>query len=185
MADNEIQASPQVLANAADGINKIIGELQSMGVAASGDIGRGFSLLELTGLQIGPDTIKNSFDGFCSRWSWGVRSLVRDSNSIAKDLGLAAGAYHDEEQFNADAFKRWENDLVGDPTLSASQVSNMSYAQIAEGGAEYENPTNVDYSVSSFKTAAVNSGKSVASAFEQSWTVRAMSGENPVTGKAY
>jgi hypothetical protein len=183
VVNGRIHVDPQVLVSAADGINKIIHQLQSLGFAASGSIGRGFTQLELSGLHIGPAGLKSAFDGFCDRWEWGVRALVRDANALAKDIGLAAGAYYEQDRFSANALRRWENALVGDPRLSQATLAGMSYSDILRAGAAYENPAHADFSAASFDRAAHNSVHSVADAFHQSWTERALSGQNPVTGK--
>lgn len=77
------QVDPALLREAAQGINDTISALKSVGISEAADVGRGFSGLELTGLQAGSQDVRQAFSGFCERWSWGVRALVRDGNEIA------------------------------------------------------------------------------------------------------
>ncbi|MGH3621467.1 MAG: hypothetical protein ACRDQ5_06710, partial [Sciscionella sp.] len=114
--------SPQTLQETAQGINDAIGELKSLGIAESGEIGRGFSGLSLRGMQVGHQGLEKAFGDFCERWSWGVRTLVQDGNEIAARLHLSAGEYHDAEQYASGTFKDLTNDIAGDPHKSNEQV---------------------------------------------------------------
>src|SRR6201995_161496 len=64
------------LSATAQGINETIGSLKGLGLDETGEVGRGFSGLALTGLQAGQPDLAGAFGDFCDRWSWGVRSLV-------------------------------------------------------------------------------------------------------------
>jgi hypothetical protein len=134
MAGDELQVDPTVLKTAAEGINTVIGELNSLAHdKVSGDIGRGFDTMKMSGLQIGTQECKDSFDRFCDRWEWGVRSLVQDANTIARALGLDAGVYHDVDQFISDNLKELTVDAlgaVGNPHVTDQQADQMSWSQI-------------------------------------------------------
>jgi hypothetical protein len=129
-----MRVAPQDLKAAADGINEVVGELNSLsGDKVSGDVGRGFDTMKMSGLQIGTQECKDSFDRFCDRWQWGVRSLVKDANSIAHLLGLDAGLYHDVDQFFGNTLKELAVDAmgeVGNPHLTDAQADQMSWGQI-------------------------------------------------------
>jgi hypothetical protein len=113
------QVDPEALKLAAEGINGAISELKSLGIEESGEVGRGFSNVELTGMQLGNAGLRGDFDAFCERWSWGVRTLVQDGNEIAKRLGLSAGIYYDQEQYTEGTLKDVVNAATGNPYRSA------------------------------------------------------------------
>lgn len=110
------------LGQAAQGISDTIGALGQLGFAEEAGVGRGFSGLALSGLQVGDAGLQGAFSGFCDRWSWGVRSLVADGNEIAARLGLNAGVYADAEQYVVGALKDVTDAAMGDPHLSDAQA---------------------------------------------------------------
>ena len=120
------------LRETAQGINDTIGALGQLGFTEEAEVGRGFSGLSLSGLQVGDAGLQSAFSGFCDRWSWGVRTLVQDGNQIAQRLGLTAGAYSDAEQTVIGSVKDLVDAGMGDPHLSDSQVAQGSWTQ-AEG----------------------------------------------------
>jgi hypothetical protein len=61
------------LIETAQGINETIGALTGLGFDEEAEVGRGFSGLSLSGLQVGDAGLQSAFAGFCDRWSWGVR----------------------------------------------------------------------------------------------------------------
>lgn len=65
------QVDPDALNNTAKGIKDAIAELQKLGISESGEVGRGFSNVSLTGMQVGNPGLQGALDGFCERWSWG------------------------------------------------------------------------------------------------------------------
>ena len=118
------------LAEAAQGLNDVISELSGLGLDETGEVGRGFSDLALSGSQVGDAELASAFGKFCDRWSWGVRTLVQDGNQFAQRLGLAAGVYADTESYLSGVIKVAVNAAWGDPHLSSQQVENESYGQI-------------------------------------------------------
>ncbi|MET8853862.1 hypothetical protein [Amycolatopsis sp. NPDC004625] len=141
------EVTPEILKRTAKGINDIIAELKDLGIAESGEIGRGFSQLELRGMQVGDRALETQFAEFCERWTWGVRSLVQDGNQFASMLHLAAGEYHDAEQYAIGVLKDATGSLAGDPHKTDDQIEQESFGDIA-GQA---NPVNGDYSAASFE----------------------------------
>src|ERR1700761_6692019 len=117
----------------AQGINDTIGALKGLGIDETGEEGRGFSGLNLTGLQAGQTDLASAFGDFCDRWSWGVRSLVQDGNQFAARLGLAAGVYYDTEQYLTGVAKNVTVALAGDPHLTDGQAAQASWTQDAAG----------------------------------------------------
>lgn len=144
------QVDPAQLQQAANGINGTIAELKTLGITEAADEGRGFGNLELTGLQAGHEDVRSAFAGFCDRWSWGVRTLVKNGNDIARQLGVQAGTYHDNEQYVVGVFKDVVNAAVGNPHASEQQVENSSFSEIASASSQ------ADYSAASFQKAAKN-----------------------------
>src|ERR1700749_3890907 len=93
------------LAETAKGLNSVIHSLSGLGIDETGEVGRGFSDLEMSGLDAGDPDLASAFGDFCGRWTWGVRTLVQDGNQFAKQLGLSAGLYSDTENEITGAFK--------------------------------------------------------------------------------
>lgn len=129
MADG-YQLDPQQLTEAAGGINQTIGELKSIGIAEAADEGRGFGNLALTGLQAGHPDVTSAFGSLTDRWEWGVRSMVKEGNEIARLVGLSAGTYQDMENYAVGVLKDAVNAVGGDPHANEQQVENSSFGQI-------------------------------------------------------
>jgi hypothetical protein len=144
------------LRETAQGINDTIGALEQLGFTEEAEVGRGFSGLSLSGLQVGDAGLQSAFSGFCDRWSWGVRTLVQDGNQIAQRLGLTAGAYSDAEQTVIGSVKDLVDAGLGDPHLSDSQVAQGSWAQ-AEGVAPGQQPN--DFSGQAWQQAGSQMGQ--------------------------
>jgi hypothetical protein len=121
---------PAKLQEAAKGINDTIGALKGLGIDEEAEAGRGFGSLSLRGMQVGHQGLQQAFDGFCDRWSWGVRTLVQDGNQFAQRLGLSAGTYNDMEQYGVGVLKDAVNTVAGDPHATSQQVENESLSQI-------------------------------------------------------
>src|SRR6201996_70100 len=121
------------LNESARGINDSIAALKSRGLDETAEVGRGFSVVALSGLQAGDAELATAFGGFCDRWSWGVRSLVQDGNQFAGRLGLTAGIYADTEQYLTGVAKNVTVALAGDPHLSDGQAARASWPQDAAG----------------------------------------------------
>jgi len=129
MADG-YDVSPDLLNEASSGINETIGELKNIGIAEADDEGRGFSNLALTGLQAGHPDVTSAFSAFTDRWEWGVRSMVKEGNEIARLVGLSAGTYQDMENYAIGVFKDVVNAVAGDPHANEQQIENSSFGQI-------------------------------------------------------
>jgi hypothetical protein len=119
------------LAETAQGLNGVIRQLKGLGLSETGDVGRGFSGLALSGLQAGHGDVASAFGNFCDRWSWGVRTLVQDGNEFARRLGLAAGLYNDVENQLTGAIKDLVVASVGDPYMTDDQAASASWSQDA------------------------------------------------------
>ncbi len=124
---------PVALRKTADGINEAIGELKALGFEEGAEAGRGFSELSLSGTQVGHAGLQQAFDTFGDRWEWGVRTLVRDGNEVAARLGLAAGRYHDMEQYAVGVLKDVAVGIGGNPHQSDEQVEQQSWQQLTAG----------------------------------------------------
>ncbi|WP_327065796.1 hypothetical protein [Kitasatospora sp. NBC_01302] len=155
MADS-YQVDPRALDSTAKGINDAIAELKALGIDEAAEQGRGFSGLELTGMQVGNPGLQSAFSDFCERWSWGVRTLVHDGTEIAARLGLSAGKYYDQEQYASGVLKDVVNAAIGNPDLTQSQVEARSWSKTFA-----DNPVtqvaNADYSKASLDKAAADS----------------------------
>lgn len=139
---------PEALKMAADGINNSINELKSLGIDESAEVGRGFSNVDLTGMELGNSDLHSSFAKFSERWAWGVRTLVQDGNELARRLGLSAGIYHDQEQYVVGVTKDVANAAAGNPDLTTDQVEKQSLSK------SVGNAWTPDYSAQSAAKAA-------------------------------
>lgn len=147
MGGEDLNVDPEALKAAEKGINDTIGELNDMGMLGSGETGRGFGSLSLTGMEAGSQRLSSSVSDFADRWGWGVRALVADANQIAQSLGMAAGIYHDVDSYVADSANDAGKLIAGNPHASSEQLENESWSQIAK-----DNST-MDYSSGSFSHA--------------------------------
>ena len=148
MADG-YDVSPDLLQEASSGINDTIAELKTLGITEAADEGRGFGSLALTGMQLGNQDLTTAFGSFADRWSWGVRTMVKEGDQIAQLLSLSAGTYHDAEQYAIGVLKDAVNAVAGDPHAGEQQVENQSFSQIL--GAD-----KPDYSAASWNKTAQN-----------------------------
>ncbi|MFR9800042.1 hypothetical protein ACL02U_29740 [Streptomyces sp. MS06] len=135
----------------AAGLTLALGELKAIGLDAAAGAGRGFSQLELSGLELGHEGLTDTFHSFCERWEWGVRSLVNEGNALAKETGMAAGTYYENDQYVSGTMKVALNSVVGDPHASEEQVAHEGWGEIATQTA------HPDYSKESFEHAYRNS----------------------------
>lgn len=127
---DEYGADPEVLKQAAQGINQTIEELQDVGMVGGGAVGRGFGSLQLTQLQMGHTGLAKAFATFAERWAWGVKALVDEGNAIAEKLDLSAGYYHEAEQYAIGVAKDYVVAAYGDPATSGEDAERMSWSQV-------------------------------------------------------
>ncbi|WP_052681977.1 hypothetical protein [Saccharothrix sp. ST-888] len=149
------RVDPEALKQTAAGINDAIGELKSIGMVEGAEVGRGFTHLELTGVQAGSQDVKAVFDEFCERWSWGVRALVQTGTDIAEKLHLSAGLYNDQEQYVSGVAKDVANAALGNPDLTREQVEGRSWGRTLADN-PFTQVRDADYSAKSYQDAAVH-----------------------------
>ncbi|MFJ9818297.1 hypothetical protein ACIRU3_24120 [Streptomyces sp. NPDC101151] len=135
----------------AKGITLTLGELKELGVDSLAGVGRGFSDLELSGLQLGHGDLTSKFTSFCERWEWGVRALVAEGNTFAAGVGLSAGTLYETDQYVDGALKIGVNSVAGNPYASEDDVTKMSWDQLNRSNADAL--TDPDYSKRSFEDA--------------------------------
>lgn len=140
---------PEALAAIAKGIDLAHAELKELGMIGEASVGRGFSDLALSGLELGHGGLTSEFETFCNRWEWGVRALTQKGNGFALGVGLSAGSYAEQEQYVKDSIKIGVNSLNGNPHLSEDEVKDMSWDTVRAQSA-YDNP---DYSRESWDEA--------------------------------
>jgi hypothetical protein len=141
----------------AQGITLTLSELKGLGVDSAAGFGRGFSNLELSGLEVGHDGLTSAFKSFCERWEWGVRALVGEGNYFAQAVGLSAGTLYETDQYVEGTLKVGANSLMGNPNASEDEITRMSWGELAQNNAL----AHADYSKESFDRALQNS--------EQGW----------------
>ncbi|QYX82979.1 hypothetical protein K1J60_15665 [Streptomyces akebiae] len=120
------------LALITEGINLAMSELRELGMVGEASVGRGFSDLALSGLELGHGGLTSALDTFCERWEWGVRALILEGSRFADAVGLAAGTFHETEQYIDGTFKIAANSVMGNPHLSEDQVTRMSWGEIGD-----------------------------------------------------
>ncbi|MFD0367420.1 hypothetical protein [Streptomyces sp. NPDC059071] len=128
----ELVAPAAALAEIAKGINLAHSELKDLGMIGEATVGRGFSDLALSGLELGHGGLTSQFETFCNRWEWGVRALTLKGNGFAQGVGLSAGSFAEQEQYVKDSFKIGVNSLNGNPHLSEDEVKQKSWASIRD-----------------------------------------------------
>ncbi|MFP3988912.1 hypothetical protein U9R90_15700 [Streptomyces sp. E11-3] len=145
----DIHLPPGALADIAKGINLAHSELKDLGMIGEASVGRGFSELGLSGLELGHSGLASEFGTFCDRWEWGVQALSLKGNVVAQALGLSVGAFAEQEQYVKDSLKIVVNSANGNPHLSEDEVKKMSWDAIRDQHT-WDNP---DWSPESFKEA--------------------------------
>jgi hypothetical protein len=145
----DLVAPPAALAEIAKGIDLAHAELKELGMIGEASVGRGFSDLALSGLELGHGGLTAQFETFCNRWEWGVRALTLKGNAFAQGVGLSAGSFAEQERYVKDSIKIGVNSLNGNPHLSEDEVKQMSWDTIST-----QSPIdNADYSMESFSQA--------------------------------
>ncbi|WP_369270538.1 hypothetical protein AB5J55_11340 [Streptomyces sp. R11] len=144
------RVDPEALERITRGINLAIDELKELGFDIEAAQGRGFDDLELTGLEVGDANLRQVFADFCERWSWGVRSMMRDANGFAQRLNLSAGLYHEQEQYVSNTLKTVWTAAAGNPYLSEEEVEQRSWSQTLKDNS-VSHFMNADYSAESLQ----------------------------------
>ncbi|MEU1628726.1 hypothetical protein ABZ746_26140 [Streptomyces sp. NPDC020096] len=165
--DPDLQVDPQALKMMAQGLTETLAELKKLGIVETADVGRGFSNIELSGMTLGHAALTAALKTFGDRWEWGVRSLVADGNEFAQRLGLAAGTFHEDDQYVQGTFKNLVTAAMGNPDASDEDVSKESWSQVW-GDNPISQAEHADYSVKSFEQANAED-KKVWSAEAKDW----------------
>lgn len=131
------------------GLRNAVGELKEIGTGTGAVLGKGFSELAMTGMEAGHHGLSVDFEDFCERWEWGVRALIHDANTIAANLGLAAGVLWEEDQYVETALKFGVNSVAGgSPYASEEDIAKQSWGEVFTPDALHP-----DYSVASWDRA--------------------------------
>ncbi|MEU2156667.1 hypothetical protein ABZ532_16885 [Streptomyces sp. NPDC019396] len=140
------------LGEIAGGLTQALGELKELNSDSLAGAGRGFGNIAMSGLELGHESLTATFSSFCERWEWGVRALVNEGNALAVRTGLAAGTYHETEQYMEGTFKILGNAAIGNPYASEDEVTKQGWRDIATSGVL----SGPDYSRESFEQAKDN-----------------------------
>ncbi|WP_326687328.1 hypothetical protein OIE63_09295 [Streptomyces sp. NBC_01795] len=152
----ELAAPKSALKLITKGINDSLDELQELGMVGQASVGRGFSDVALTGMQLGHEGLTSAFGDFCDRWEWGVRALIQEGNSFAEGVGLAGGAVHQQDQYIQGTFKVAVNAGMGNPYATEEEITGKDWGEVLSNNA-YTQIRDADYSKESFQTARENS----------------------------
>ncbi|MEU5974052.1 hypothetical protein [Streptomyces sp. NPDC047315] len=150
--DGDLAASEAAIAQITGGITKALAELRELGMVGTASAGRGFADIALSGLQTGHDGLTSAFDTYCERWEWGVRKLIGDANEFAQDVGLAAGAQFETDQYVQGSFKVLVNAGMGNPYASEEEVIAKDWGEVLSSN-PYTHFRDADYSSESFERA--------------------------------
>ncbi|MFJ3904328.1 hypothetical protein [Streptomyces sp. NPDC090025] len=131
-SEPELAVPSAALAEIAKGIDLAHAELRELGMIGEATMGRGFSDLALSGLELGHAGLTSQFQTFCDRWEWGVRSLTLRGNGFSQRVGLSAGSFAEQEQYIKNSFKIGVNSLNGNPHLSEDEVEQMRWDTIRD-----------------------------------------------------
>ncbi|MFI6871565.1 hypothetical protein [Nocardia sp. NPDC050406] len=153
MSGEGLRVDPAALQQTATGITGMIDALGEVGTKETAASGRGLSLLALSALEAGKQSVQTEFETYTERWSWGVRALVQAGNEIARALGLSAGRYAAMESKATEMFKVMWTNVAGNPHLSREDIAKRDWGETFS-----DNPFNhvrdPDYSRESFEQAA-------------------------------
>ncbi|MFD7029779.1 hypothetical protein ACFWAR_17225 [Streptomyces sp. NPDC059917] len=156
----DLAVDPVAVEQVLGGLKATTAELSEIGgidaSSAGASFGAGFAGLALTGMEAGHPAVATVFEDFCGRWEWGVRALVQGVGTLARDLGLSAGALWEEDQYLQGAFKVGANSLYGNPHASEDEIEGRSWDEILQG-----NPYRPDFSAEADRRAAED--------FERTW----------------
>ncbi|WP_338484370.1 hypothetical protein VM636_12210 [Streptomyces sp. SCSIO 75703] len=114
--------------------------------------GRGFGDIALSGLDLGTEGLTRVFVSFCERWEWGVRSLINEGNGFALKTGLAAGTYHETDQYVEGALKITTNSLMGNPHAREDEIAGLGWQEVVSNNVVTQ-VRDADYSKESFEEA--------------------------------
>ncbi|MFI8522134.1 hypothetical protein ACIGEZ_30605 [Streptomyces sp. NPDC085481] len=154
--DPDLAASKEALNQIATGLTGVLGELKELGMVGEASMGRGFSDLQLTGMETGHDGLSSTLKTYCQRWEWGVRSLVQKGNVYAELVGLSAGVFHEQEQYIGGAFKVLTNAGMGNPYASEDEITKKDWGEVLSSNT-FTHIRDADYSSESFDRARDNS----------------------------
>ncbi|MET9437993.1 hypothetical protein [Streptomyces sp. NPDC006551] len=160
MTDPDLAASQEALAQITKGITGTLSELKELGMVGEASMGRGFSDLQLSGMETGHDGLTGAMKTYCERWEWGVRSLVQKGTLFAELTGLSAGVFHEQEQYISGAFKVLTNSAMGNPYATEDEITQKGWGDVLSSNT-FTHIRDADYSQESFDTARENS--------EQAW----------------
>ncbi|MER5888808.1 hypothetical protein ABT160_33705 [Streptomyces sp. NPDC001941] len=156
MTDPDLAASKEALGQITQGINGALGELKELGMVGEASMGRGFSDLQLSGMETGHDGLTSTLKSYCERWEWGVRALVQQGNVFALQVGLSAGVFHEQEQYLEGSFKVLTNSAMGNPYATEDEITSKDWGQVLSSNT-FTHIRDADYSAGSFETARQNS----------------------------
>ncbi|WP_455358647.1 hypothetical protein [Streptomyces sp. SYSU K21746] len=128
--DPDLAATNEALGLIAKGLTEALAELKELGMIGQASMGRGFSDIALTGMETGSAGLTAKFGTFCERWEWGVRSLVQEGNNFARQVGLSAGVFHEQETYIQGAFKVAVNAGIGDPYATEDEITKKSWGDV-------------------------------------------------------
>lgn len=154
--DPDLAASKEALNQIATGLTGVLAELKELGMVGEASMGRGFSDLQLTGMETGHDGLSGTLKTYCERWEWGVRSLVQKGTLYAELVGLSAGVFHEQEQYIGDAFKVLTNSAMGNPYASEDEITKKDWGEVLSSNT-FTHIRDADYSSESFDRARENS----------------------------
>ncbi|NSC21962.1 hypothetical protein FM076_12435 [Streptomyces albus subsp. chlorinus] len=136
----ELKVPESTVTQLTKGIKDALDELREIGTDVDAAQGSGFEEMKLSTMEVGDDTLSQSFEGFCERWEWGVRGLMTDADAIAENLGLSAGMTWEEDRYRSVALKGVANTVnpYGNPYATEDGLADAGYRDLFTGQVEGE-----------------------------------------------
>ncbi|MFI1399794.1 hypothetical protein [Streptomyces sp. NPDC020681] len=150
----DLKLDAETVGRITSGLRGAIAELRDIGTGSGSVLGKGFSELAMTGMEAGHHGLSVDFEEYSERWEWGVRALIQDANTIARELGLAAGMTWEEDQYIEGTFKIVANAAVGNPHASEDDIVKQNWGDVLTPDA-----LSPDYSAESFERAKDEMGQ--------------------------
>lgn len=124
---------PAMLARTAQGIRGVVDTLGEVGHGYLAESGRGLEFLALGGEESGHPMVAEALDGFVERWSWGIRTLVRDGQAVGQALDAAGVEYDGVDDSGGAQLRRLTTLAVGDPMADLDAAQEATWGEVGEG----------------------------------------------------
>ncbi|RJQ69484.1 hypothetical protein D5S17_30300 [Pseudonocardiaceae bacterium YIM PH 21723] len=154
---------PQQLEAAAKGYDSALEALGEIGFGHTAAAGRGITNLKVSRADMGHEGMTGALDGFCERWEWGVRALIREGEELRDGLLETKTTYELAEQTANRLLKRAAHDAFGNPMGDSEKAMDRSWKDIGNDAA----PASMEENKKAYEEAGENlrtTGRNLAEA---------------------